>query len=102
MRFGPLKRQPDDSTLRDENTDGATTAGAPCRGTGGAPSRVLSGAEERGAGPPLAPERLASALIALDIGLALQHDVDPDAVPLEVYPELYAVLFDGLTGALRE
>jgi hypothetical protein len=33
-------------------------------------------------------------LIALDIGLAIQHHIDPEAVPLEVYPELYDVLFD--------
>jgi hypothetical protein len=39
---------------------------------------------------------LASALIALDIGLALQHYVDPDTVPLSVYPELYELLFGPL------
>lgn len=40
-----------------------------------------------------APDRLASALIALDIGLALQHFVDPEAAPLDLYPELYELLF---------
>jgi len=39
---------------------------------------------------------LATSLIALDIGLALQHYVDPEAVPLSVYPELYELLFGPL------
>jgi AcrR family transcriptional regulator len=42
---------------------------------------------------PLAADRLATAMIALDIGIALQHFVDPDAAPLELYPELYEALF---------
>jgi BetI-type transcriptional repressor, C-terminal len=46
-----------------------------------------------GTEPPVSAERLASAMIALDIGLALQHFVDPEAVPLDLYPELYEVLF---------
>jgi AcrR family transcriptional regulator len=45
--------------------------------------------------PPVAPDRLATALIAMDIGLALQHFVD-DEVPLDVYPELYELLFGPL------
>jgi AcrR family transcriptional regulator len=49
----------------------------------------------QGAELPLAADRLASAMIALDIGLALQHFVDPDAVPLDLYPELYELLFSG-------
>ncbi len=49
-----------------------------------------------GGRPPVAADRLASAMIALDIGLALQHFVDPEAVPLSVYPELYELLFDRL------
>lgn len=36
---------------------------------------------------------IATALIALDIGLAIQHFVDPDDVPLDLYPELYELLF---------
>jgi AcrR family transcriptional regulator len=43
--------------------------------------------------PPAAPEDIVSAMIALDIGLALQHFVDPDAVPLRTYPDLYELLF---------
>ena len=39
-------------------------------------------------------------MIALDIGLALQHFVDPDAVPLTLYPRLYELLFGpGSSGA---
>lgn len=55
----------------------------------------------------LAPERadgakaIATALIALDIGLAVQHFVDPDDAPLELYPELFVLLFAPLTGRER-
>jgi AcrR family transcriptional regulator len=51
---------------------------------------------EQGSSPPVAGDHLASAMIALDIGLAIQHFVDADAVPLDLYPELYALLFSGL------
>jgi AcrR family transcriptional regulator len=63
-------------------------------------NRALSAAaisglyEQAGLTPPIAPDKLASALIALDIGLAIQHRIDPEAVPLDVYPELYELLFD--------
>jgi AcrR family transcriptional regulator len=62
-------------------------------------NRALSAAaienayEEAGQKPPLAPKDIASAMIALDIGLALQHFVDPEAVPLSTYPDLYELLF---------
>lgn len=46
--------------------------------------------------PPADPKNLATALIALDIGLALQNLVDPDDVPLDVYPTLYELLFGPL------
>jgi AcrR family transcriptional regulator len=49
--------------------------------------------EARGTEPPLAPERVASALIAMDIGLALQHYVDPETVPLDVYPDVWEAVF---------
>jgi hypothetical protein len=39
---------------------------------------------------------LASAIIALDIGLFIQHLADPEAVPLEVYPPLYDLIFGDL------
>jgi hypothetical protein len=35
-------------------------------------------------------------MIALDIGLAVQHYVDPDSVELELYPRLYETLFSSL------
>jgi AcrR family transcriptional regulator len=48
-----------------------------------------SGADRKG----LTPEAAATALIAMDIGLAIQHHVDPDAVPLTLYPEIFGALF---------
>ena len=30
----------------------------------------------------------------MDIGLAIQHYVDPDAVPLDAYPEVFGAVFD--------
>jgi AcrR family transcriptional regulator len=52
--------------------------------------------EELGSEPPLPPEQIATAMIALDIGLAVQHLVDPDAVPLHLYVPLYDLLFGPL------
>lgn len=46
--------------------------------------------------PPLPPEQIATAMIALDIGLAVQHLVDPEAVPLDLYVPLYDLLFGRL------
>ena len=57
---------------------------------------IASAYREAGARPPAPPEHLASAMIAMDIGLAIQHFVDPDAAPLGLYPELYELLFGGL------
>lgn len=51
---------------------------------------------ESGRTPPLDPGLMASALIAMDIGLAIQHYVDPDAVPLDAYPDVFGALFDSL------
>jgi AcrR family transcriptional regulator len=65
-------------------------------------NRVLAGKaiaaayEEAGVTPPAAPERLASAWIAIDIGLAMQHFVDPEGAPLDLYPELCDLLFSPL------
>ena len=42
---------------------------------------------------------IATALIALDIGLAIQHFVDPEEVSLDLYPELYVLLFSPLSQA---
>ena len=55
---------------------------------------VQRAADERGEPLPLTPEQMATALTALDIGLAIQHHVDPDAVPLDWYPEIFGALFD--------
>ena len=43
--------------------------------------------------PPLPAREIATAMIALDLGLALQHFVDPTGAPLDLYPGLYEALF---------
>lgn len=48
---------------------------------------------DTGTSPPLDPKAIATAVIAIDIGLKVQHLVDPEAVPLELYPILYEALF---------
>lgn len=53
---------------------------------------------ELGLEMPTEAKHLATAQIALDIGLAVQHMVDPEAVPLDVYPELWRVLFGAALG----
>ena len=55
--------------------------------------------EARGAEPPADPRSIATALIALDIGIAMQHAVDSRDVPLSLYPELYELLFTPLRDA---
>jgi AcrR family transcriptional regulator len=54
--------------------------------------------EEIGREPHLSPKQIATAMIALDVGLAVQHLVDPDEAPLEDY----VPLFDLLIGRLVE
>lgn len=54
--------------------------------------------KEAGIKAPIPPDQLATAVIALDIGLVVQHLVDPDAVSLD----LYVPLFDLLFGTLME
>jgi AcrR family transcriptional regulator len=51
---------------------------------------------QRGESPPIAADRIASAFIAMDVGLALQHHVDPQAVPLDVYPDVWEAVFGRL------
>lgn len=51
---------------------------------------------EIGSKPQLPPDQLATAMIALDVGLAVQHMVDPDAVSLDLYVPLYDLLFGRL------
>jgi AcrR family transcriptional regulator len=53
---------------------------------------------EVGRKPPLPAKQIATAMIALDIGLVVQHVVDPEAVPLD----LYVPLFDLLIGRLAD
>ena len=48
---------------------------------------------EVGRKPPLPTKQIATAMIALDIGLAVQHVVDPEAVPLDLYVPLFDLLF---------
>jgi AcrR family transcriptional regulator len=49
--------------------------------------------EQLGRKPPVPTDQLATAMIAMDIGLAVQHLVDPEAVPLDHYVPLYDALF---------
>jgi AcrR family transcriptional regulator len=58
--------------------------------------RIAGAYKKAGKEPPLAPDVLASAMIAMDIGLAIQHYVDPEAVPLDVYPDVYETVFGPL------
>jgi AcrR family transcriptional regulator len=52
---------------------------------------------DAGREPPADPSEIASAFIALDIGLAVQRFVDPDAISLDAHPRLFALLFGPLT-----
>jgi AcrR family transcriptional regulator len=45
---------------------------------------------------PIDAKHVATALTALDIGLAVQNLVDPEEVPLDLYPQLYDLLFGPL------
>ena len=46
--------------------------------------------------PPVPPKQIATAMIALDVGLAVQHLVDPDEAPLDLYVPLFDLLFGSL------
>lgn len=52
--------------------------------------------EELGRKLPLPPDQIATAMIGLDVGLAVQHLVDPEEVPLDVYVPLFDLLFGSL------
>jgi AcrR family transcriptional regulator len=52
--------------------------------------------KESGGTPPLPPEQIGTAMIALDVGLFVQHMVDPEAVSLDLYVPLYDLLFGRL------
>jgi AcrR family transcriptional regulator len=49
--------------------------------------------------PPLPAKQIATSMIAMDIGLALQHFVDPEDAPLDLYPVLYEALFSPFTSS---
>jgi AcrR family transcriptional regulator len=55
--------------------------------------------KELGRKPPLPAKQIATAMIALDVGLAVQHLVDPDEAPLDLYVPLFDLLFGGLVDA---
>jgi AcrR family transcriptional regulator len=55
--------------------------------------------KELGRKPQLPPAELATGMIALDVGLAVQHLVDPGAVSLDVYVPLFDLLFGSLVEA---
>ncbi|MGA8216970.1 MAG: TetR/AcrR family transcriptional regulator [Solirubrobacterales bacterium] len=52
--------------------------------------------KEIGRRPPLPPKQIATAMIALDVGLAVQHLVDPDEAPLDDYMPLFDLFFGEL------
>jgi AcrR family transcriptional regulator len=56
-------------------------------------SQIDADFNKLGRSAPASPKHIAIALTALDIGLAVQHLVDPDDVPLSLYPELFELLF---------
>jgi AcrR family transcriptional regulator len=56
-------------------------------------AKLIEAAERPEAPLPVPAEHIATASIAFDIGLAIQHFVDPEAVPLELYPELFELFF---------
>ena len=52
--------------------------------------------DEVGRESPVPTEQIATAMIALDVGLAIQHLVDPDQVSLDLYVPLFDLLFGRL------
>jgi AcrR family transcriptional regulator len=49
--------------------------------------------KESSLNPPLPTKQIATAMIALDVGLAVQHLVDPEEAPLDLYLPLFDLLF---------
>jgi AcrR family transcriptional regulator len=58
--------------------------------------------EELGRKPPLPPKQIGTAMIALDVGLAVQHLVDPDEAPLDLYVPLFDLLFGSMVETDRK
>jgi AcrR family transcriptional regulator len=52
--------------------------------------------KEIGRKPPLPTEQIATAMIAMDVGLAVQHMVDPDQAPLDYYVPLFDLIFGSM------
>jgi AcrR family transcriptional regulator len=58
--------------------------------------QVARAYEAAGREPPADPREIATAFIALDIGLALQRYVDRDAFSLDAYPRIFDLAFGSL------
>jgi AcrR family transcriptional regulator len=58
-------------------------------------SIIREDAESLGIRPPMPPERLAIALLAVANGIAFEKLADPDAVPDDLLGELFALLWSG-------
>jgi AcrR family transcriptional regulator len=56
---------------------------------------IKSAARDQGRTLHFDPETLATAVIAIDIGLATQRFVDPERVSLDIWPDAFEVLFNG-------
>jgi AcrR family transcriptional regulator len=52
--------------------------------------------KEIGRKPPLPTKEIATAMIALDVGLGVQHLVDPEEAPLDYYVPLFDLLFGSM------
>ena len=57
---------------------------------------VTAAFEAAGREPPAPVEHLVIAMNALETGLALQHYTDPDAVPADLIPEIFDLVFGPL------
>jgi AcrR family transcriptional regulator len=57
---------------------------------------IAATARARGAELEYPPDVLATAAVALDIGLAVQRFVDPDRVGLDAWPKAFAALYAGV------
>ena len=65
------------------------------RKTGRTHDTIASMLEQLGSDLPLPPDRLALAIRALGLGLAVEHVLEPEAVPPELYGEVVALLVGG-------
>jgi AcrR family transcriptional regulator len=63
-----------------------------------ATAMLIASYEAAGRTPPAPPEHIVIAMQALETGLSLQHYADPEAVPVELIPELFELVFGSLAG----